>query len=82
MKCELMETCSFYWNYKNHPESIDRKLIDRYCHSDDFPESCVRIQHLKKHEESLPPGVTPEGDNLNEIEKESHRPPQLIHRYC
>ncbi len=80
VECELMETCSFYWNYKNHHESVDRKLISRYCHSDDFPESCVRIQHLKKNEKALPPGFTPEGDNLNEIEKDSCKPPQLFIR--
>jgi len=82
VECELMETCSFYWNYKNHPESIDRKLISLYCNSGDIPESCARIQHIIKHKESPPPGMTPEGDNLNKTEKESHMPPQLIHRYC
>jgi len=60
--CELMENCSFYWNYRKHPDSEERALISRYCFSGEFPESCRRIQYLKENNESPPPCITPEGD--------------------
>jgi len=62
--CELMETCSFYWNCQNHPETVKRQLINRFCNSEKNSERCERIRYLREKCESPSPGLTPEGDTL------------------
>ncbi len=70
-KCELIDNCSFYWNYRNHQDVEERKLVNRFCYSGEQPESCARIQFLKKNNDSPPPCITPEGDCIktSDIEK-------------
>ena len=63
--CELMDNCSFYWNYHMHPDVERRNLIGRYCHSSEEPEACARIRYLRDNNESPPPFLSPEGDNIN-----------------
>lgn len=62
--CELMDNCSFYWSYQQHPATVERQLVDRYCHSGEEPVSCERIQYLRINNESPPPFMSPEGDNI------------------
>lgn len=62
--CELMDNCSFYWSYNQHPATVERQLVDRYCHSGEVPASCERILYLKEYKESPPPFLSPEGDNI------------------
>jgi len=81
-KCELMENCSFYWNYRMHPDSLKRNLITRYCHSGELPEKCARIIYARKYSEPPHPGITPEGDYLKEIQIESHIDHQSAHHFC
>jgi hypothetical protein len=68
-KCELMDTCSFYWNFRNHPASIERQLISRYCFSEELPGNCARIQRLIDQEESPSPDISPEGDSISRKNK-------------
>lgn len=62
--CELMDNCSFYWSYNQHPAAVERQLVARYCHAGELPASCKRIQYLKENKESPPPFISPEGDNI------------------
>jgi hypothetical protein len=64
-KCELMDTCSFYWNFRDHPASIERQLTNRYCFSEELPGNCARIQRLLVQEESPSPDISPEGDSIS-----------------
>ena len=68
LTCELMDNCSFYWSYQEHPVVIDRQLVSRFCNSAEEPESCARIRYLKEKKESPPPNLTPEGDLLPRAE--------------
>ena len=61
-ECELIETCSFYWNYRNHPKAVDRNLVERFCHSDLASVACRIIAYYKDNNEFPPSDMTPEGD--------------------
>lgn len=52
-KCELLETCGFFLNFKSHTEVIKQRWIKLYCENLDTSDACERKKI--RNQTGLPP---------------------------
>jgi hypothetical protein len=73
--CELSENCSFFWNNRNYPEVVERKLIERYCLNQENEGTCARIRILLETGDFPESEVSPEGDAIRDKRAEAPEKP-------
>ena len=60
-KCELLETCGFFLNFKGNPEVLHAGWINLYCESKEKSEKCKRKEIRKQTGKASPDNMTPSG---------------------
>ncbi len=64
VKCELLDKCGFFLNFKGNTEVIRQGWIKLYCESKDKSETCVRKQIRKQTGKPPADNMTPTGKML------------------
>ena len=64
-ECELKETCSFYWNYRDHPSIRDGELLERYCLAPSTTNGCERISYYLRQGDFPPANLAPDGSRIS-----------------
>ncbi len=59
--CVMQDTCSFFWNYQDHPLVQSRRLIEKFCMSETGCEECERISYYRNHRDVPPANLAPDG---------------------
>ncbi|MDT8298680.1 MAG: hypothetical protein RQ801_10295 [Spirochaetaceae bacterium] len=66
--CELLENCSFYWSYRNHPWVLKMNLLSEFCYScEGKTYSCSRVRYFMEFGEIAPPSLTPSGEIIGGV---------------
>lgn len=63
-KCELIETCGFFLNFRSHTEVVKQLTIDLYCNDLELSELCERKKIRKQTGEPPPDNMSPTGNLL------------------
>ncbi len=63
-KCELLDTCGFFKNFKANSEVIKQGWIKMYCEDKAKSEKCARKQYRKKYGKPPADNMTPTGKML------------------
>jgi hypothetical protein len=60
-KCEMLESCGFFANYKGNTETIKEGWIKMFCHDRARSEFCERKKHRKRTGEPPADNMSPSG---------------------
>jgi len=63
-KCELLDKCGFFLNFKGNTEVIKQGWIKLYCENKEKSEKCVRKQIRKQTGKPPADNITPTGKML------------------
>ena len=66
-KCELLETCGFFLNFKGNPEVLHAGWINLYCESKEKSEKCKRKEIRKQTGKAPPDNMTPSGKIIKQL---------------
>ncbi len=60
-KCELLEKCGFFLNFKGNPECLHEGWISLYCENNEKSEKCKRKEIRMQTGKPPPDNMTPTG---------------------
>ncbi len=60
-KCEFLDTCGFFLNFRGNSEIVERGWIRLFCTSQERSENCERKKIRKQTGEPPPDNMTPTG---------------------
>ena len=63
-KCELLEKCGFFLNYKANTEAVIKSWISMYCDDKEKSEKCERKKIRKQTGKPPADNMTPTGKLL------------------
>ena len=74
-ECELKETCSFFWNYRDHHAVRDSGILERYCRDAGASGGCERIGYYVTEGDYPPADLAPDGSRIQaQIQMPTDRP--------
>ena len=65
--CELKETCSFYWNYRDDPLVRESSILETYCRVPLASNRCERISYFLIHGDFPPADLAPDGIRMSAL---------------
>ncbi len=63
-KCELLDTCGFFLNFRGNSEVVKQGWIRMYCQDKEKSERCERKKYRKRTGQAPPDNMAPTGKML------------------
>lgn len=63
-KCEMLNSCGFFINFKGNSEVVKQGWIRLYCESDQKSEKCERKKIRREKGQPPPDNMAPNGEMI------------------